>query len=113
MFAIALFILIILLSLFLIAIMTLDNKFDCYFFYHKEWILWERVIKNFDNKVFIKCYSDNTTIYNITIAGITYDMYRWSDGHVSLFNGNSCVLSTYDKYHQNKIKKLFEKELSK
>lgn len=96
--------------MFLLLILT--NAGWCYFFHHKEWILWRKVIKNFDNKVFIECSSDNTTIYNIIINGITYDMYHWSNGDVSLFKGNKCILPSYDKYHQKKIKKLFEKELN-
>lgn len=105
-------ILIILLFLSLIAIVTSSNTLTCYFFYHDEWMLWEKVIKNFDTKVFNKRFG-NITVYNITINDITYNIYRWSDGSVSLFNGNDCILSTYDKYHQKKIRELFEKELSK
>jgi hypothetical protein len=74
--------------------------------------LWEKVIKNFDTKVFNKHFG-NITVYNITINDITYNIHRWSDGSVSLFNGNDCILSTYDKYHQKKVRELFEKELSK
>lgn len=97
--------------MFLLLILTSDLA-GYYFLNHKDWILWRKVIKNFDKKVFIECSSDNTTIYNITINGITYDMYRWSNGDVSLFKGSECILSSYDEYHQKKIKKLFEKELN-
>lgn len=105
-------ILIILLFLSLIAIVTLSNTLTCYFFYHDEWMLWEKVIKNFDTKVFNKRFT-NDTVYNITINNITYDIHYWSDGSVSLFNGNDCILSSYDKYHQEKIKELFENEKRK
>lgn len=97
--------------IFLLLILTNDT-IECYLFDHKEWILWEKVIKNFDKKVFNKRFANNT-IYNITINDITYDMYYWSNGDVSLFKGSNCVLSSYDKYHQKKIKKLFENEKCK
>lgn len=98
--------------MFLLLILT-NNKVECYFFYHKEWILWEKVIKNFDKKIFEHKFKDGTILYNITIDNIKYDMYYWNDKRrITLHNGSFCLCS-YDEYHQEKIRELFKKELLK
>ena len=108
---------VVLVTLFISAIMFLlliltNNKLECYFFYHKEWILWERVIENFNEKIFEYKFRDGTILYNITIDNIKYKIYYWYDKRISLHNGDFC-LSSYDEYHQKKVKELFKKELSK
>lgn len=90
-----------------------NNTLYCYFFCHKEWILWEKVIKNFDRKIFNFKYDTGDVSYYIKIDNFTYIMYHWVNGSVSLHDNNECCLSPYDKYHQKKLRKLFEKESSK
>ena len=97
--------------MFLLLTLT-NNKAECYFLFHKEWILWEKVIKNFDNKIFEYKFRDGTILYNITIDNIKYDMYYWNNKRITLHNGDFCLCS-YDEYHQKKVGELFEKELSK
>lgn len=91
-------------------LILLNNTLECYFFYHKDWILWEKVIKNFNKKIFYYKYNDGTILYNITIDGIQYKMYYWPDESISL-HSDGYTLCSYDKYHQKKVRKLFEKEL--
>ena len=97
--------------MFLLLILT-NNKVECYFLFHKEWILWEKVIKNFDNKIFEYKFGDGTILYNITIDNIKYEMYYWRNKRITLHNGSFCLCS-YDEYHQEKLRELFKKELSK
>lgn len=94
--------------MFLLLTLT-NNKAECYFFFHKEWILWEKVIKNFDNKIFEYKFKDGTILYNITIDNIKYDMYYWNNKRITLHNDDFCLCS-YDEYHQKKVRELFEKE---
>lgn len=104
-------ILVIILVIYLIIMLMLllDNKLECYLLYHKEWTFWKKVIKNFDKKIFCRKFSDGTILYEITIDGIRYKMYYWYDKSISLHGDN---LYCYDKYHQKKVRELFEKELS-
>ena len=95
----------------LLLIISANNKLECYFFYHKEWILWEKVIKNFDKKKFCYKYHDGTILYEIIIDGIRYEMYYWNNKSTSLHTDHSHICC-YDKYHQEKVRELFEKELS-
>ena len=98
--------------MFMLLILT-NNKLEYYFFYHKEWVLWEKVIKNFDKKIFVHEFGNsNILLYHITIDNIEYKMYYWYDKRITLHNGDFCLCS-YDKYHQKKVRELFEKELSK
>jgi hypothetical protein len=94
----------------LLSIVCCSNTLYCYFFCHKEWTFWKKVIKNFDKKIFCCKFSDGTILYEITIDGIRYKMYYWYDKSISLHGDN---LYCYDKYHQKKVRELFEKELSK
>ena len=104
-------ILVIILVIYLIIMLMLllDNKLECYLLYHKEWTFWKKVIKNFDKKIFCRKSSDGTILYEITIDGIRYKMYYWYDKSISLHGDN---IYCYDKYHQKKVRELFEKELS-
>lgn len=95
--------------MFLLIIST-NNTLECYFFYHKEWILWEKVIKNFDKKIFNFKYDTGDVSYHIKIDNVVFTMYHWANGSVSLHDNNEFCLSPYDEYHQKKLKKLFEKE---
>ena len=99
--------------LFLLLLITTNNTLECYFFYHKEWILWEKVIKNFDKKIFNYKYWNGDVSYYIKIDNVVYTMYHWTNGSVSLHDDNEFCLSPYDEYHQKKLRELFEKELSK
>lgn len=100
-----------LVGLVLMAVLS-RNETSCYFFEHKDWILWNKIIRNFDNKVFIS-KSDMVTMYNITIDDVIYKICYWSDDSVAVYLNDKCVLSPYDRYHQEKIKRLFKEELSK
>lgn len=105
------FILIIL--LFLAFIICCNNTLCCYFFCHKEWVLWEKVIENFDKKIFNFKYDTGDVSYYIKIDNFTYRLYHWADGSVSLHGYDEFCLSTFDKYHQKKLRKLFEKRIIK
>ena len=102
------FILIIL--LFLSFIICCNNTLYCYFFKHKEWVLWEKVIENFDKKILNFKYDTGDVSYYIKIDNFTYRLYRWADGSVSLHGYDEFCLSPFDEYHQKKLRKLFEKE---
>ena len=103
------FIFILIILLFLLFIFCCSNTLECYFFHHKEWVLWEKVIKNFDKKIFNFKYDTGNVLYYIKIDNVTYKMYHWADGSVSLHNNEFCSIP-YSEYHQKKLRELFEKE---
>ena len=81
----------------------INRRLYCYFFYNKEYKLWENYIKDIDK---FKYHERCLIGYEFIIPNTNILAYVWDDGRCSIHNGTKCVCCSFDEYHSNKMKKL-------
>ena len=87
------------------------NKWYCYVFEHKSWVLWEKVCKVLLDAKLVKYHhwdeypeleSYHVPIQNPDEDGVIDVVYWVKQDCVSVHKETECILSDFDKYHSTK-----------
>jgi len=92
----------------LLITIVFNKKAYCFVFLHKKWKLWEHYIRN-HNK-FEYDYSINGAHF-FKMPHTNVSAVIWGKGGCSIHYDKTCMLSTFDNYHSNKMKKLLLKQM--
>ena len=99
-----LFVLLVAIPLFIVY----NDKAYCYVFRHKDWKLYEYFIRNYDRFEYEYSIGD---VHCFMIPDTNITAHIWSDNTFSIHRGTRTLLTSFDKYHSDKMKELLSKKI--
>lgn len=102
-------------------VLSCFNRTYCFIFDHKDWNKWADVIKNADKLKFLEhnVYDEQPGLNNYKFIGVLNGeevevVYLENNKNVSVHvkDSTDCILSSFDKYHVKKMRKILEKEVN-
>ena len=110
------FIIVALLFVFYVYITLFSSQVWCprlfnYVFFHKDYLLWERVLKCIDTiELFDEMSFDGDAYFKINVDGQKCHIWVWKDKTISIHGDSegpiTCMTTTFDPYHNKLCKKL-------
>lgn len=123
------FILIVLIAITLVLLIWLiytlvifsNNKLYCKHFLKKEWNLWEKILEELKKQrgtIYVSKFDDfpkaDCFRINIEINSKEYELFYWVKRETaSVYQGENCVLCSYDKYHSNMAVKVMREKIKR